>query len=160
MFIDIFFKAVVVGDAFWNYGFCFVLLCYKEAVNIFILIEILVENISRFNMYGKVVICHYVLSFVRYKESNKLSVVVIRWQKVTCLNKVFIDTTIEKSKLVRSRSFIKGIFYFLKTVLFLIFSRTLSSSSFLFTNLSSKISSASGPNIFARPSPSSSFGRS
>ena len=150
----------MIGDTFWNYGFCFVLLCYKEAIKIFIHIEIVLENISRFNMYGKVLNCHYVLSFVGYKESNKLSVVVIRWQKVTCLNKVFIDTTIEKSKLVRSRSFIKGIFYFLKTVLFLIFSRTLSSSSFLFTNLSSKISSASGPNIFARPSPSSSFGRS
>ena len=62
--------------------------------------------------------CHYVLSFIRYKESNKLSVVVIRWQKATCLNKVFIDTTIEKFKLVRNRSFIKGSFYFIKTVLF------------------------------------------
>ena len=129
----------MVGDKFWNYGFCFVLLCCKEAVKIFIRIEILMKNISRFNMCGKPVICHYVLSFVRYKESNKLPVFVIRWQKVTWLNKVFIDTTIEKFKLVRSRSFIKSIFYFLKTVLFLIFSRTLSSSSFLFTNLSSKI---------------------
>ena len=59
MFIDIFFKAVVVGDAFWNYGFCFVLLCYKEAVKIFFHIEILVENISRFNMYGKVVVIKF-----------------------------------------------------------------------------------------------------
>ena len=218
-------------------------------------------------MYGKVVICHYVLTFVRYKESNKFSVVVIRWQKVTCLNKVFIDTAVEKFKLLRNRSFIKfpqnrtllwyfqelhlqvlfnlrilhlkyplplvliyfldhylldhlpvqvledhrviyrfyhqvlfvlhfslvhvcvirwqkvtclnkvltdtaiekfklvrsfikDIFYFLKTVLFSEFSRTSSWSSFLFTNSSSKISSASGPNIFPRPSPSSSFGGS
>ena len=42
----------------------------------------------------------------------------------------------------------------------MIFSRTLSSSYFLFTNSSSKIPSASGPNIFAGPSPSSSFGES
>ena len=42
----------------------------------------------------------------------------------------------------------------------LIFSRTSSSRFFLFLNPSSKISSASGPNIFARPSPSSSFGGS
>ena len=142
----------MIGDTFWNYDFCFVLLCYKEAVKIFIRIEIMVENISRFNMYGKVVICHYVLSFVRYKESNKLSVVVIRWEKVTCLNKVFIDNTIEKFTLVGNRSFIKASS--------LIFSRTSSSSSFLFTNPSFKISSASGPNIFARPSTSLSFGGS
>ena len=103
---------------FWNYGFCFVLLCYEEAAKILICIEILVENVPRFNTYGKVVICHYVLSFIRYQESNKLSVAVVKKQKVTCLNKVFIDTTIDKFRLVRNRSFIKGIFYFLKTVLF------------------------------------------
>ena len=118
MFIDKFFKVEVVGETFWNYGFFSVLLCYKEAVEIFSLIEILAENISSFKMCGMIVICHYVLSFVRYKESNKLSVVFIRWQKVTCLNKVFIDIAIEKFKLVRNKGFIKGIFYFLKTVLF------------------------------------------
>ena len=259
-----FFKSVVVGDTFWNYGSCFVLLCYKEAVKIFIRIEILVEHISSFNMYGKVVICHYVLTFVRYKESNKFSVVVIWRQKVTCLNKVFIDTAVEKFKLGKNRSFIKFpqnrtllwyfqelhlqvLFYlrivhlkyplllvlihlldhppvqvledhrvvhrFYRQVLFvlhfslvhvcvirwqkvtclnkvladtaiekfklvrkeassktsfisskpyssLIFSRTSSSSYFLFRNSSSKISSASGPNIFPKPSPSSSFGGS
>ena len=96
----------------------FILSCCEETIKIFIQIEILVENISRFNTYGKAGICHYVLSFARYKESNKLFVVIIRWLKVTCLNKVFIDTAIEKFKLMRNRSFIKGIFYFLKTILF------------------------------------------
>ena len=68
----------MVGETFWDYGFCFVLLCCEQTVKIFIPIEILVENISRFNMYGKAVICHYILSLIRYKESNKLSVVIIR----------------------------------------------------------------------------------
>ena len=37
----------MVGDRFWNCDFCFVPLCYKEAVKIFIRIKILVENISK-----------------------------------------------------------------------------------------------------------------
>ena len=130
----------MVGDRFWNCDFCFVLLCYKEAVKIFIRIKILVENISRFNMYGKAVIWHYILSFLRYKESNNATVVIIRLQKVTCLNKVFIDTTIEKLMLVRIRSFIKAIFYFLKTELFFDIFKDLIFKFFLFLNPLSKIS--------------------
>ena len=127
----------MVGDTFWNNG-CFVLLCYREAVKILIRIEILVENISRFNMYGKVVICHYVLSFGRCKKSNKLPVVIIRWQRVICLNKVFIDTAIEKFNLVINTSFIKRIFYFLKTILFFDIFKDFIFKFFLFRNPSSK----------------------
>ena len=48
----------MVRDTFWNYCFCLVPLCQKKAVEIFICVEIVVENIYRFNVYGKAVICH------------------------------------------------------------------------------------------------------
>ena len=120
MFINIFFKTIVIWDTFWNYCFCFVLLRYKKTLKTFICVETFVENISSLHMYRKAVICHYVLSFVGYKESNKLFFFIVRWQKVTCLNKVFIDTAIEKFNLVGNRSFIKGIFYFFKTLFFFV----------------------------------------
>ena len=98
--LGVFFKAVVVGDTFWNYCFCFVLLCQNESVEVFIRVEILVENISRFNMYGKAV-CHCFLSFIRHKKSNKFSIIIVQRQKVTCIDRALIGTTIEKVKLVR-----------------------------------------------------------
>ena len=48
--LNIFFKAVTVGKSFWNYWFCFALLCQKETIKILICIEILVKNNSKFNM--------------------------------------------------------------------------------------------------------------
>ena len=113
-----FFKAVVVRNTFWNYCFCFVLLCQIKAVGIFICVEILIKNIFRFNVCGKAVVCHDILCIALAKERNKFIVVFVKRQKFTCSNKVFIVTTIKKLKLFWNKSLIKGIFYFLKTVLF------------------------------------------
>ena len=107
----------MIRNAFWNYCFCLVLLCQKKAVKVFICIKILMKNIFKFNVYGKVVICHYILPIIWAKERNKFVVVFIRLQKVTCLNKFIIVTTIWKFNLFWNRSFIKSIFYFFKIIL-------------------------------------------
>ena len=113
-----FFKAVMICNTLWHYCFCFVLLRQKKAVEIFICVEILIKIISKFNVYRKAVACHYILSNVWYKKSNKFSIAIPMRQKVTCTNKVFIFTTIEKFNLFWNSTLIKGIFYFLKTMLF------------------------------------------
>ena len=129
----------MVGDTFWNYGFCFILLCYKEAAKIFIHIEILVKIFPDSTCMERLL---FAIPFCPSSDTRKAI--------NSHLNKVFIDTTIEKFKLARNRTFIKGIFYFLKTVLFFdIFKDLIFKFFFLFTNPSAKISSASGPNIFA-----------
>ena len=97
----------MVGDTFWNYGFCFILLCYKEAAKIFIHIEILVKIFPDSTCMERLL---FAIPFCPSSDTRKAI--------NSHLNKVFIDTTIGKFKLARNRTFIKGIFYFLKTVLF------------------------------------------
>lgn len=104
------------SDRRYVLGLLLVSSCYtKRKLEIFISVKILVENISKFNVYWNAVICHYILSTVRYKKSNKFLLLMLG-DKVTCLSKVFISYTTEKIKLMWNSSLIRYIFNFTKTI--------------------------------------------
>ena len=81
-------------------------------------------------------------------------------QKVTSSNKLSLSPSEKNLSCSGTDALSKASFISSKPYSSFIFSRVSSSSFFGFTKFSFKISSASVPEIFAKPSPSSSFGRS
>ena len=116
----------IFGHIFQGFSFrrCvleLLLLCHlfelKKAAEFFICVKIVVENISRFNVHGKTVICHiHPMPNIRKAINSLLLLFSDKLNKKHARSK--LSALPPWKNWMWNRSFIKCIFYFLKTVLF------------------------------------------